>query len=68
MRTVTIYCDRCKIAFKPQPKEIDNRNLKLMNYEEDQYDICPECYKDLERWFDKGQVMGVGNNERKTES
>lgn len=50
------------------PQEMDNRNLKLMDYEEDQYDICPECYKDLERWFDKGQVMGVIQNERQTES
>lgn len=53
MRKVVIYCDRCRKAFTPQPKEIDNRNLKLMDFEEDQYDICPECYKDLERWFDK---------------
>lgn len=68
MRRVTIYCDRCGKAFTAHPQEMDNRNLKLMDYEEDQYDICPECYKDLERWFDKGQVMGVIQNERKTES
>ena len=59
MRTVTIYCDRCRKAYKPDSKEQNNRNLKLMDYEEDEYDICPECYKDLERWFDKGQVKGV---------
>ena len=23
-----------------------------MNIEENQYDICPECYKSLEGWFD----------------
>lgn len=54
MRKVTIYCDRCRKAFTPCPREKDNRNLKLMDYEEDEYDICPECCKSLERWFDKG--------------
>lgn len=68
MRRVIMYCDRCGNVFKPDSKEMDNRNLKLMDYEENQYDICPECYKDLERWFDKGQVMGVIRNERKTEN
>ena len=52
MRKVTIYCDRCGKAFEPQAKEIANRNLKLMDYEEDHYDICPKCYKSLEKWFD----------------
>lgn len=58
MIKVTIYCDRCGKAFKAQAKEIDNRNLKLMDFEEDQYDICPECYKSLERWFDDPKKEG----------
>ena len=54
MRMVNYVCDRCGKVYKYDQKENDRRNLKLMDYEEDRYDICPECYKSLNRWFDKG--------------
>lgn len=47
--TVTV-CDRCG-------KECDlsndePKNLNLIDYDKNLYDLCPECFKSLERWFD----------------
>lgn len=50
-RTIMI-CDRCKKEYKPLGSvKLKNRILHLIDYEEDLYDICPECYESLEKWF-----------------
>lgn len=57
MRRVTVFCDRCGKAFDSQSKEIDERNLKLVDYEGDTYDICPLCQERLQKWFDEGEYI-----------
>lgn len=52
-RRVIITCDRCGKQFTPE--RVEDRNLKLTDYEEDLYDICPKCQKSLEKWFDDSQ-------------
>ena len=56
MRKVIYCCDRCKKEYKYSKMEEENRNLKLLDFQEDNYDICPDCYVDLERWFDEGFI------------
>jgi DNA-directed RNA polymerase subunit RPC12/RpoP len=53
MRKVIYQCDRCEKQFKYDYKERDNRNLVLVDYNDESYDICPRCQKELEKWWDE---------------
>ena len=55
MRKTIIVCDRCKKTFSLTYNERNNRNLKLVDYEDSEYDICPECFESLNEWFDSGE-------------
>lgn len=38
-----------------------------MNIEGNQYDICPECYKSLEGWFDDPKKEGDADGANRSD-
>lgn len=46
-------CDRCGILYKDDIKFHGNDSLFIGRrpYNSDFLDLCPQCQKDLERWF-----------------
>jgi len=54
MKKTIVHCDRCKKEFSGRfTATYHDRNLKLLDYENDEYDICPECFESLQKWFDR---------------
>ena len=49
MRKTIFYCDRCG----KQYLRTSGRCLKLLNSLDNPYDLCPECYEDLAKWFNR---------------
>ena len=50
-----MICDRCSTIYKTDFKEKENRNVRLVDYEDSEYDLCTKCQKSLEKWFDDPQ-------------
>lgn len=63
MRFIVYKCDRCKKDCKPTWKSREDRNLKLIDFENEEYDLCPTCQNELESWWDIGAEDTEGKGE-----
>ena len=50
-------CDRCNILFQNYDRDFNYVLIKYF-FDEDrcqEYDLCPQCQQELERWFNNVQ-------------
>lgn len=63
-RYSNIYiCDRCKKSYYTNEEE--SHRIKILDYNNEKYDICKDCYYDLFDWF---YMSGKYNENKQTEA
>lgn len=49
MQKTTFFCDRCGKKYLRN----SGQYLKLLNRLDNPYDLCPECFESLVKWFNR---------------
>lgn len=53
---IKIYCDRCGEEIKTSfLKGIGKEHLEKVQFNDDKYHLCPECYNDFIVWKNDGR-------------